>query len=313
MNSKIFRNPIISIGILLIISGILSATVSELLTTALEVILKFILPNFSGQISSFWASLFGTIFFSILGFTIKEHSAQIIETSLRTFKQDLNDQFVKLARQASDSDYSLFLGNVRDASVLRKLHQRFSDLPLKPTTLQIIASEYGTHADKHIYFMRFSSFLELATSLTQNSKRVFTINPTPPYEWWCPLFNSPDSTDLIVVNLAFENYKNCIEIYRDDPNNSLNRLTIVDDIKALTSGLEHGIITYFNKRNIELSPEIDTDEFARPLIQWIHNIIRRFQLELTIKSQDVAKRVLEITNDANQNAINNFISSLFGK
>lgn len=218
-----------------------------------------------------WLALVEVAVMSAIGVIATYFSRDVIK---KCVKEGQLEHVEEIGREAQDQAYFAYLTIVRHTQEMKNLVNQVIRLPKHPQVLQVLIDDYSKKAKNSRFLVDFPTFLKLAGIFVKNSKRMFLVNTTPPYEWSHPIRYERNRE----IEEAISNYKEKIEskiVQRGFK--GLSRITVLENDTALFSILEHGIHKYFSNLGIEVRSYnlLRDEDIASPIVAWIQNILRK--------------------------------------
>jgi len=197
-------------------------------------------------------------------------------------KKTFDESIETMGTEAQTQAYYSYLTIINHTQEMKNLVNKLVKLPRHPELLKILIEDYSKKANDSKFLVDFSTFLKLAGILVDNSEEMYFVNITPPYEWWHPVkFERNEDKQK-----AIKDYKEKIEI-KIKQGKRLERITILEEEKALTSILEYNCTIYFRHYGIDMltTPHdklIGIDEtIIKPLLEWFETLLKQHSTGIT--------------------------------
>jgi hypothetical protein len=240
--------------------------------------------------TGFWIELLETVITTFLGMMATYFIQDLIKNNLKEAHRELLEE---MGKESWDNAYFAYHLLIRHAGEMKDLVNRLVNLPRHPEIMKVLIEDYSKKAKDSKFLVDFPTFLNLAKILVDESKEMYFVNTTPPYEWWYPIqFEKRDE-----IKEAISSYKKKVEerVQRDS---KVSRISIVKSERALISVLEDGFYIYFENLGIRDlgGSEIDNDT-AKPIIAWAQQIIR---------GEGITNSILNILNNTSDDEITKY-------
>lgn len=168
-----------------------------------------------------------------------------IKTPIQNLINESNINLIDKLFTSKQGSLVNYLYIVKSIDSLDKFIEQVIKLPKHPKLLDILLESYSADAMKNKFHINSSIYLDFVDQLIGESKEVTTVNITPPYEWF---ISSPVSLRSDNSTLSIRNYaKKVKEFLGSRSDLILKRITIVDEITALTSIIDHCWDQYSSK------------------------------------------------------------------
>lgn len=204
-------------------------------------------------------------------------------------KEGIREHITKIIEEAESEPFYSWLFLNEQAKEIKTLVSRLKILPKNTKTIHALIKSYAEKAQNSTFFVDFENFLELGNILAENSREMIFVNITPPYEWWDPVHFKNDR-----ITTAIKKYRQKINEQMSNAS-IVKRITIVDDISALSSPLEHGFTNLLIGR--ETIPADAQTPYMKEILGWLIGIISRYDQDLSDESKKIAKEILNLCND----------------
>jgi hypothetical protein len=252
-------------------------TVTALIQNVIKKILLYLSPTLDNKVADAIVNILVIIISAILGIILTCYFTK--DFLKKKAKEAFDESIERIGIEAQDQAYYSYLTIVNHTQEMKNLVDKLVKLPRHPELLKVLIEDYSKKANKSKFLVDFSTFLKLAGILVENSEEMHFVNITPPYEWWYPVRFERNEDK----RKAIKDYKEKIEA-KVSQGKKLERITILEEEKALTSILEYNFKVHFRHYGIDIQTTLrnnfskigEIDEIImKSLLEWFETLLKQ--------------------------------------